>query len=461
MLRPIPLMWATGGMDRLLKFMPQGLRQPAEALLTGSGEGARSGRGAITAFAIRIASAFLAFVSQILLARWMGAFEFGVFSYGWVWVIVLGSLVSAGFATSVIRFLPEYREQGKWEFFHGFLRTGRAIAAGVGVIAAIIAYAIINGTSGWLDPVYVLPLSLVLISLPAYGLTDFQDGVGRAQGWIDLALIPPYILRPIFLFAFIGIFYWVARPPDAATAALALVGACWLTALVQYLAQKRRFDAGVPKASPAYSTRLWVRTSLPLFMIDGFTLFILNLDVLLLEYLRIPPDQIGIYFAALKTISLIAFVHFSISAVAMPRFAALHARGETGEIRAFLGKMQKWCFFPSALGAAFLLLIGKPLLWLFGPDFTAAYPVMFILALGLLARAAAGPAQNLLAVSGHQDKAAMILLMTLLINGALGLLLIPRFGIEGAAIAISAAFAFEALVTILMTRRYFPASARP
>src|SRR5687768_12111069 len=118
-------------MDRLLKIMPTALRQPAETLLTGSGEGARSGRGALTAFAIRIASALLAFLTQILLARWMGAFEFGVFSYSWVWIIVLGSLVSAGFATSVIRFLPQYREQEKWDLFAGFLRTGRSIALGL------------------------------------------------------------------------------------------------------------------------------------------------------------------------------------------------------------------------------------------------------------------------------------------------------------------------------------------
>ena len=446
-------------MDRLLKFMPSTVRQPAEALLTGSGEGARSGRGALTAFAIRIASAVLAFLTQILLARWMGAFEFGVFSYSWVWIIVLGSLVSAGFATSVIRFLPEYREQGKWDLFRGFLRAGRSMATGMGVLGALAALAIVNFWTGLVEPVYLVPLSLVLTSLPAYGLTDFQDGVGRAQGWIDLALIPPYILRPILLFVFIGISYAVARPPDAATAALALVAACWLTALVQYLAQKWRMRGKVPMAAPAYAPKLWIRTSLPLLMIDGFTLFILNLDVLLLEYLRVPPDQIGIYFAALKTISLIAFVHFSISAVAMPRFAALHARGEIAEIRQFLLRMQKWCFWPSALGAAFLLIAGKPLLWLFGPDFIAAYPVMFILAVGLLLRAGAGPAQNLLAVSGHQDKAAMILFATLLLNGGLGFALIPRFGIEGAAIAISAAFAFEAIVTILLTRRYFPADA--
>lgn len=445
-------------MDRLLKLLPPALRQPAETLFTGGGEGARSGRGALTAFTIRIASALLAFLTQILLARWMGAFEFGVFSYGWVWIIVLGSLVSAGFATSVVRFLPEYRVQEKWGLFRGFLRTGRAIALGLGLAVALVALAIITNSTGFVEPVYLLPLAIALIGLPAYGLTDFQDGVGRAQGWIDLALIPPYILRPILLFIFIGIFYAVAQPPDAATAALALAAACWVTAAVQYLAQRRRLRANVPVAAPAYAPRLWVRTSLPLFMIDGFTLFILNLDVLLLQYLHVAPDQIGIYFAALKTISLIAFVHFSISAVAMPRFAALHARGEAAEIRRFLGRMQIWCFWPSAVAAAVLLVAGKPLLSLFGPAFTAAYPVMFILAAGLLARAAAGPAQNLLAVSGHQDKAAMILLTTFLLNGGLGLAFIPRFGIEGAAIAISAAFVFEALATILLTRRYFPAS---
>lgn len=448
-------------MDRLLKLMPSTLRRQAETLLTGSGEGARSGRGALTAFAIRIVSALLAFVSQILLARWMGAFEFGVFSYSWVWVLVLGSLVSIGFATSVIRFLPEYREQGRWDLFQGFLRAGRVIVVLLGAAIAVLTVLFIEDWSGVLEPVYVIPLSIALLSLPAYGLTDFQDGVGRAQGWIDLALIPPYIVRPLLLFAFIGIFYWAARPPDAATAALALVFACWVTAIVQYLALRRRLALAAPKAPSSLALKLWIRTSLPLFMIDGFTLFILNLDVLLLEYLRVPPDRIGIYFAALKTISLIAFVHFSISAVAMPRFAALYARGELAELRAFLVRMQAWSFWPSLLGAAFLLILGKPLLWLFGPDFMAAYPVMFILAVGLLIRAYAGPAQNLLAVSGHQDKAAMILFATLLLNGGLGLALIPQWGIEGAAVAISAAFACEAIATLILTKRLFPTEIRP
>ena len=102
-----------------------------------------------------------------------------------------------------------------------------------------------------------------------------------------------------------------------------------------------------------------------------------------------------------------------------------------------------------------LLALGKPLLWMFGPEFTAAYPVMFILALGLLARAFAGPAQNLLVMAGHQDKVALILVTTIIICLGLGLALIPALGIMGAAIATAAAFAFEATATFVLARRYF------
>src|SRR4029078_7211671 len=205
---------------------------------------------------------------QIFLARWMGAFEFGVFSYSWVWITVLGSLVSAGFAASVVRFLPECRELGKWDLLRGFLRTGRFVAVGLGAVAAGLIVLIVHGWTSLLEPVYVLPLSLALIGFPAYGLTDFQDGVGRAQGWIDLALIPPYIVRPILLFAFIGIAYGFSPPAGAASAAIAVVIACWLTALLQYLAQRRRMRRVLPKAKPAYAVRLWIRTSLTLLTLD-------------------------------------------------------------------------------------------------------------------------------------------------------------------------------------------------
>ena len=46
-----------------------------------------------TVFLIRVASALLAFGSQILFARWMGSFEFGIYVYVWTWVLLLGQAI--------------------------------------------------------------------------------------------------------------------------------------------------------------------------------------------------------------------------------------------------------------------------------------------------------------------------------------------------------------------------------
>ena len=83
------------------------------AIILRTDERGEAGRMSLIAFLIRIVSAVIAFVSQVLLARWMGSFEYGIF------VLRLDdddhrSAISSclGFHTSVIRFIPEYREQG-------------------------------------------------------------------------------------------------------------------------------------------------------------------------------------------------------------------------------------------------------------------------------------------------------------------------------------------------------------
>lgn len=61
---------------------------------------------ALVAFAVRIISAGIAFISQIILARLMGEFEYGLFAFVWVLVILFGNLSCLGFHTTVIRFCP-------------------------------------------------------------------------------------------------------------------------------------------------------------------------------------------------------------------------------------------------------------------------------------------------------------------------------------------------------------------
>jgi len=122
-------------------------------------------------------------------------------------------------------------------------------------------------------------------------------------------------------------------------------------------------------------------------------------------------------------------------------------------LRQFLSSSRKWTFLPSLAGGVILLAIGKPVLWLFGPEFTSGYAAMFILIIGLLARALAGPLEGLLIATGQQNIAALAMGSVVLVNISFNLLLIPRYGLVGAAGATAIAFSIESILLHIFTKR--------
>ena len=78
-----------------------------------------------------------------------------------------------------------------------------------------------------------------------------------------------------------------------------------------------------------------------------------------------------------------------------------------------------------------MLALGRPLLSLFGPDFVDGYPLMFILAIGLIARASVGPVERLLNMLGEQRTCAVVYAIAFAVNLVLCFVLIPRFGVDG------------------------------
>jgi O-antigen/teichoic acid export membrane protein len=416
------------------------------------GRGSAIGRQALIALSIRVIAAALAFGAQMVLARWLGSFEFGIFTHAAVWLNVVGSLCAAGFSASALRFLPAYQASGETAKAGGYLVFGRNVCllAGTAVALAMTGYvlSVDSGSSS------AFALLLVAASLPAYALTDFQDGFGRSQGRIASALLPPYILRPVLALGATIVLITSGVMEGAVGAAAALAMATWLTVAVQLLWQTPQLRRTFPTAAGrSFAPKLWLSVSLPLLLVDGFALLLTNLDVLMLE-LWARPEEVGIYYAAIRTVSLTAFVQFAISAAVSARISALHACGLRPELRILLKEAQLMSLVPSLICAAPLMIFGKWILALFGEAFVEGYPAMMIVALGLLARAAAGPSQNLLMIAGRQNQAALVMASAVLINLALCGLLIPAMGVVGAAIAAAAGFSFEASASVILARRF-------
>jgi O-antigen/teichoic acid export membrane protein len=201
-----------------------------------------------------------------------------------------------------------------------------------------------------------------------------------------------------------------------------------------------------------YQFRTWLVTALPILMVEGFYSLLAYTDVIVLQYFR-SPDDVAVYYAAAKTLALVSFIYYSVSATTAHRFSSYHVSGDREGLSAFIAQSIKWTFWPSLAATAVLLLFGRPILALFGPQFTAGYHLMFILAAGLLARAAIGPIERLLNMLGEQRICALVYAGAFGINLALCIVLIPPFGTAGAAIATASALAIESILLFTVTKK--------
>ncbi|SFL73744.1 Membrane protein involved in the export of O-antigen and teichoic acid [Bradyrhizobium sp. NFR13] len=431
---------------------PTGLKARLRALFTGSGEASLTRRLAGTIFLIRVISAGLAYFSQILLARWMGTSDYGIYVYVWTWVLLLGSMMDFGIAASAQKIIPEYRASGDHARLRGFLSGSRWMTGIVSVMVSLLLAGLVKLISPWIDADTVVPLYLGCLTLPAFVVANTQDGIARSHDWMRLGLMPQFIIRQALIIGFTAGAFALGFKLGATIAMLASVAAVWVAMIGQMIVLNRRLAAHIEPGPKAYDYRGWLAVSLPILLVESFYLLLSYTDVLVLQQF-VSSDEVGVYFAVVKTLALVSFIHYAMSATTAHRFTEYHAAGDKDRLAAYVTHAIKWTFWPSLAATLILLALGKPLLWLFGPQFTSGYDIMFIAAIGLVVRAAIGPVERLLNMLGHQHICAVAYASAFVMNLALCLVLVPKFGGHGAAAATSIALTFETILLFWIVRQ--------
>lgn len=418
----------------------------------GEDETAAAQRMALIAFGIRVISAAIAFASQIVLARLMGEFEYGIFVFVWVLAIILGNLSCLGFHTAVIRFLPQYRAEGAADAVRGLAVTARIFAMLSATLIAATGIAALFLLGDHIQDYYVTPLFIGAFALPMIALGDVLDGTARANGWPVHALSPTYIARPLLILIFVLGAMAIGLQTDARTALLATLAAAYLTTLAQFFVVTRKLSRRFVAGSLKIHFRVWIAVAFPIFLIEGFYFMLTNADVIIVG-LYLPPEKVAVYFAAAKTMALVHFVFFAVKAAAAPRFSSLVSANDTPGLAQFARQAVHWTFWPSLAVGGAVIAAGPFLLSLFGPSFGEGHSVMIILLAGILAKAMVGPGEVLLTMVGEQKICAAIYAGALAANIALNVTLIPLYGIAGAACATMAAMMIEALLLHLVVWR--------
>ena len=422
------------------------------ALLGGSSEASVTKRLAGTIFIIRVFSAALAYFSQILLARWMGGSDYGVYVYVWTWVLLLGSMMDFGISASAQKIIPEYRTRGEHALLRGFLSGSRWMTFAVSSVVSLLLAGVVKGLSPWIDANAIVPLYIGCLTLPAFVVANTQDGIARSHDWMRLGLMPQFIVRQSLIIGFTAGAFVLGFNLGATAAMSASAAAVWIAMIGQMIVLNRRLGGHIEPGPKAYDFRGWLAVSLPILMVEGFYLLLSYTDVLVLQQFR-SSEEVGVYFAVVKTLALVSFIHYAMAATTAHRFAEYHALGDKARLSAYVAHAIQWTFWPSLAATILLLALGKPLLWLFGPQFVVGYDIMFIAAIGLVVRSAIGPVERLLNMLGHQHICALAYALAFVMNVVLCVMLVPRFGGHGAAAATSISLAFETVLLFWIVRR--------
>jgi O-antigen/teichoic acid export membrane protein len=388
--------------------------------------------------AIRVVGAVLTYASMVCLARWLGSYNFGIYAYVLVIVNLLALAFSFGFHSSGLRFIPSYLAQRKLRRLSGFLKQSYKIVVTLSTTGALLGAALVLALRDIIEPYYVVPLLVGMLYVPLWALLTQFEATSRAFGWVHLAYVPGFILRPLLMTGFVGGVVWSSGAADAVGALWAMIAACSVAALAQGFLIYSGTRKQLAEVKPVFHTRHWFTISLSFLMIDGLRMVLDNTDVLLIGRF-LDPHSVAVYFAAIRTGGLVAFVSFSVMAMAVPKFTEIHSTGMRQELQKFVSEVIQLMFWPSLLTASALAAIGPYVLSLFGPGFAASYPTMLVILAGLVLRAATGPVEYLLNVTGHHRDTVRVYALAAVANVALNLLLIPALGIIGAAIATYAA----------------------
>lgn len=389
---------------------------------------------ALVAFAIRVASAGIAYFSHVILARWLSLEQYGLFAAVWTWLLIAGGTFPLGFNVSVLSRLPRYLSAGDVSHALGLTVTALGLTLGLSAIVALVAIGLVEWRPDLVDEKLAPLAILAVLCLPLLAVSEVNEGLARAMGWMGSALVPAYIARPLFMLAAGGVLLVSGVDLDAATVfACALLAAIATTVLqTAWIAFRLLRITGL--GPPRLAVRTWLLVSLPMLVTEVSELMLASVDFLFVAA-WVGTSEAGLYFAAQRSIALVAFVNFAVGAAAASSVAdALSDRTRLSQEVRLTATLAFW---PSLAGALAIVAAGPLLMALFGPQYKDGTSILAILAVGFVARSFVGPAELLLNVVGAARACAAILVGHLVLALVLNALLVPPFGIVGAALAAS------------------------
>ena len=350
------------------------------------------------------------------------------------------------------REVARYQTQGDQPASGRVLWWSIRVALSSSGVVVLLAASCIYFFQQRIEPATEAALWTALSILPVWVLLRLQQGAILGLGRVVSALAPQLLLHPALLLALAGVLF-LSGPLNAPLT----VGVYAIAAALALLRGGRvlRTLLRVRKnyTIQAEHVQMWWRGIWPLFV--AATAGMLNdlIAVILLGILA-NTESAGVFDVARKMAILVSFGLAAISMPLAPTVAKLHASGNHSQLQRVIVRSARASFLTALPVAIGLIAVGQWGLSLFGRAFQSGFVALIILCLGQLVNAYTGSVAVVLNMTGHSRDVAHGVLAAAILNTLLSILLIPRWGLEGAAVAtVVGIIVFNVLLTMRVHQR--------
>ena len=417
----------------------------ASSALIGSGLGSLSLRGAGVLFT---------FAGTALFARLLGPESFGVFSF---FLVIAGYVVAPiqiGTNTVVIREVARESLPGAVCGVGAITSAaGRVLFASLCISVALGAVAAEVLSSEWVGLSLAFLLAASATTFAA--ISHLYSGVVTGLGHVVVGQVPEHLVRPgVLVLLALGL---TLVAPESSSAELAL-GAAAVAGLVAafmagalargYSARRRTVEAARDKQRPVLSGSI-----LTVAVVAGLHTIMAQTDILMLGFLAEVSD-VGIYRVGAQFAALSGLVIMAVNSVIAPGLARLGRQGDRSQLEILARQGSRLGFWGTIVVVLVLATASRPVLQVaFGYDFVSAWGPMMILLGGYLFTVVLGSTVTLGNMLGLEKELVRITAIMIAPNVVLNVLLIPRFGTIGAAMATTVSMIIWRSVLFIWVRR--------
>jgi O-antigen/teichoic acid export membrane protein len=405
----------------------------------------------------------LSTIFQIGVARSIGAHEFGAYmvAVGLSWV--LAQIAPFGMTWAVVRYVAIYRSQGDQARLLGTVWLGVRItaiggailAAGMFLAAPLLAARILH------DPGYTTLLRLLAICVPLSALTELLLASVQAHTRVMSTVMVRSVMVPsLRLFGALGAL--AVFGGAAVTVACGYLIAESLALLLAVVSASRVLPHG-PASHPGRHVARYARPLAAQRILESSTSDFGNL---VLSASR-SVNLVALFTAVLRFTEVANALFKSIGIALAPMVSDIHTADQHDHLARLYKAASRWVF---AIGVPALLvqvLFGRWLLTVYGEEFAAAYSALVVVAAGQLVNYSTGVTVDIIRMIGRSGLMLANTVFDVTSYVALNLLLVPRYGLTGAALAAALQLATSNVIRfvevwfIARMHPYSPAFAKP